>query len=162
MRFFTYTLNKKEVFFILSLSVSFLFIGCSSDNAHIASIKNINHEINGFKYKKDIDTYGINEKYADIDDFYKNNGGDCEDFCIAKYRKLSEIGIDNSKLSFVLLSEKNFKKNPQYHMVLRYSDENSTLWLDNNTDFYWLDRIWKIVGEFDIKDIEKQISKTSV
>lgn len=52
---------------------------------------------------------------------YINGTGDCEDFVIAKYFTLLELGIDKSKLSVL----HNLHEN-EYHLILAYQENSSS------------------------------------
>ncbi len=59
-----------------------------------------------------------------------SNGGDCEDFVIAKYYTLAKLGVSEQCLSLNYVKVKNYNKS---HMVLIYqcSDQDKALVLDN-------------------------------
>lgn len=61
---------------------------------------------------------------------FRSNGGDCEDFTIAKYFSLLELGIPDSKMRLIYV--KAIELN-QFHMVLAYypTPSSEPLILDN-------------------------------
>ncbi len=83
------------------------------------SVKNINRTINSIKYKRDkVDEWKTPEDF-------KKNGGDCEDFAIAKYFELEKQGHDITETEFAYC-----ELNGQAHMVLLH--EGTVL--DNTTN----------------------------
>ena len=79
------------------------------------SVKNINRTINSIKYKRDkVDEWKTPEDF-------KKNGGDCEDFAIAKYFELEKQGHDITETEFAYC-----ELNGQAHMVLLHEGTRST------------------------------------
>ncbi|MDE1336292.1 transglutaminase-like cysteine peptidase [Vibrio aestuarianus] len=77
----------------------------------------INSFFNQLYFVNDIDLWGKNDYWATPLEFLGSNAGDCEDFTIAKYFSLLELGIDDKKLRLVYV--KAIELN-QFHMVLAY------------------------------------------
>lgn len=77
----------------------------------------INRFFNQLYFVNDIDLWGKNDYWATPLEFLGSNAGDCEDFTIAKYFSLLELGIDDKKLRLVYV--KAIELN-QFHMVLAY------------------------------------------
>lgn len=97
----------------------------------IGKMAQLNSFFNSFPKIKDIEKYGISDYWATPKEFVLN-GGDCEDFVIAKYFSfVEEIGIEKEKLFFLIA-----KRGSSFHMVLLYADslENSPLVFDNETN----------------------------
>jgi len=87
----------------------------------------INTYIAAFAYKSDKITYGSLDYWATSEEFYKNNGGDCEDIAIAQYDLLVKYGINKNKLDFV-----KGKMRQGLHIVLRYKiDETNYVVLEH-------------------------------
>jgi predicted transglutaminase-like cysteine proteinase len=89
---------------------------------------------NGFfnkvKFISDIDHWGKDDYWATPVQLLASDGGDCEDFSIAKYFTLRQMGIpaERMRLTYVKALELN-----QAHMVLTYyiTPESDPLVLDN-------------------------------
>jgi len=102
-------------------------------NRHIeenSKLKKVNEFFNKFEFVNDIDHWGKEDYWATPLQMLTSNGGDCEDFSIAKYFTLREMGVpaDRMRLTYVKALELN-----QAHMVLTYysSPDAEPLVLDN-------------------------------
>lgn len=60
----------------------------------------VNTWVNGISYKSDKETYGVNDYWATLYKFVGKNKGDCEDYTIAKYYILKELGINPNRMKF--------------------------------------------------------------
>lgn len=93
-------------------------------------LKQVNDFFNQVRFLDDSIHWGQKDYWATPVEFLISNGGDCEDFSIAKYYTLQEVGVDMSKLSisYVKALELN-----QAHMVLTYYETPASipLVLDN-------------------------------
>jgi predicted transglutaminase-like cysteine proteinase len=97
-----------------------------------------NTYINSLRGVKDIVTSGSDDIWASREEFLKTGTGDCEDYVIAKYFSLKDLGVNTSKLYFVVVK---VKKAPNFHMVLAYFPK-----ADIKKDPYILDNLsWKIL-----------------
>jgi predicted transglutaminase-like cysteine proteinase len=92
-------------------------------------LKKVNRYFNKIIPSYDQDQYLSADKWATRKDFLFNGKGDCEDYAIAKYFTLIELGFDPTKL--FLTTVKTSKGG--YHMVLAYyfNFKKSPLILDN-------------------------------
>ncbi|MGR5238280.1 transglutaminase-like cysteine peptidase [Vibrio alfacsensis] len=90
----------------------------------------VNDFFNQLYFVDDINLWGKNDYWATPLEFLGSNAGDCEDFTIAKYFSLLELGIPDSKMRLVYV--KAIELN-QFHMVLAYYPTASSepLILDN-------------------------------
>jgi predicted transglutaminase-like cysteine proteinase len=90
----------------------------------------VNQFFNQVRFLNDIDHWKQEDYWATPLEFLISNGGDCEDFSIAKYYTLKELGVDISKMSIAYV--KAIELN-QAHMVLTYYETPSAipLVLDN-------------------------------
>lgn len=61
----------------------------------------VNAFINQLQYIDDLKKWGKPDYWASPQEFIKANGGDCEDFAIAKYFTLVSMGIPDSRLRVV-------------------------------------------------------------
>ncbi|WP_133502529.1 transglutaminase-like cysteine peptidase [Marinomonas balearica] len=87
-------------------------------NAKIVDKLNaINNFFNLMDFVDDINHWGKKDYWATPVEFLATRGGDCEDFTIAKYFALRELGVPDEKLRLVYV--KALKLN-QHHMVLAY------------------------------------------
>lgn len=77
----------------------------------------VNDFFNELAFVNDIDHWGMEDYWATPLQMLASNGGDCEDFSIAKYFTLREMGIpaERMRLTYVKALELN-----QAHMVLTY------------------------------------------
>lgn len=80
--------------------------------------------------KDDRQKYGMDDYWTTQKEFIINGKGDCEDYAIAKYFTLLELGIDKKKLYFAVVQVKG--RNSK-HMVLLYIQDKQSmpLILDN-------------------------------
>ncbi len=89
-----------------------------------------NSFFNKMKFVSDIDHWGKEDYWATPLQTLASNGGDCEDFSIAKYFTLRQMGIpaEQMRLTYVKALELN-----QAHMVLTYysTPDADPLVLDN-------------------------------
>lgn len=90
----------------------------------------VNNFFNQLYFVNDIKLWGKNDYWATPLEFLGSNAGDCEDFTIAKYFSLLELGVSDKKLRLVYV--KAIELN-QFHMVLAYYSKPSAepVLLDN-------------------------------
>ncbi|GAB4141405.1 MAG: hypothetical protein Tsb0016_09030 [Sphingomonadales bacterium] len=93
-------------------------------------LKLVQQYFNTMPYRSDQELYGRTDYWANVGEFL-SNGGDCEDYAIAKYRALVEGGFDPESLRIVLLHD---RVNQSAHAVLA-AYLNDRVWiLDNQID----------------------------
>ncbi|WP_410000912.1 transglutaminase-like cysteine peptidase [Vibrio hangzhouensis] len=85
--------------------------------SEIEQLTGINQFFNQLNFVDDIQLWGKKDYWATPLEFLGSNAGDCEDFTIAKYFSLLELGISDKKLRLVYV--KAIELN-QFHMVLAY------------------------------------------
>lgn len=108
------------------------------NDSDIKKINLVNTWVNQIKYKSDKEVYGVNDYWATLYEFVGKNRGDCEDYTIAKYYILKELGIDPKRMKFTYVIYKNRRGKKISHMVLSYlkvlrpKSKNQILILDNN------------------------------
>jgi len=90
----------------------------------------INAEINKVPYLSDQTRFGVADKWADPDDFVLN-GGDCEDFALAKYKFLAQVGLPVSQMYVIGVHSRH---SGQAHASLIVEQASTTLILDNTSD----------------------------
>ena len=104
----------------------------------IEQLEAVNKWFNYIKYKSDIKVYGQNDYWATLYEFTGKGMGDCEDYTIAKYYTLKELGFDIKRLKFTYVIYKDRKGKKISHMVLAYlnvakpKSKKDILILDNN------------------------------
>jgi predicted transglutaminase-like cysteine proteinase len=86
----------------------------------IKKLNVVNTWVNGIKYKSDKAVYGVNDYWATLYEFVGKNRGDCEDYTIAKYYILKELGVDPRKMKFTYVVYKDKRGKKISHMVLAY------------------------------------------
>lgn len=98
-----------------------------SDEEKLAAV---NRFFNKMKWVEDQELWGQKDYWATPVESLLKNAGDCEDFSIAKYFTLLEMGIPEEKLS---ISYVRFSSDGQSHMVLTYYPDSRSepLILDN-------------------------------
>jgi predicted transglutaminase-like cysteine proteinase len=108
----------------------FKLMATASAGSESDSLEKVNRFFNGFRFIDDISLWGLNNYWATPVEFIGVNGGDCEDYSIAKYFTLLEMGVPDEKMRITMV--KAVKLN-QYHMVLAYYDSPASipLILDN-------------------------------
>lgn len=94
------------------------------------TLKKVNRFFNMFRFIDDSKLWGVNNYWATPVEFIGVNGGDCEDYSIAKYFTLLELGIPDDKMRITMVKAVHLN---QYHMVLAYYDTPGSipLILDN-------------------------------
>ncbi|USE37730.1 transglutaminase-like cysteine peptidase [Endozoicomonas sp. SCSIO W0465] len=90
----------------------------------------VNDFFNRMRFMNDIDHWGEEDFWATPVEFLASGAGDCEDFSIAKYFTLRELGVSDEKLRITYVKAVEFD---QAHMVLSYfaSPGQEPLILDN-------------------------------
>ncbi|MCP4326030.1 MAG: hypothetical protein GY951_14645 [Psychromonas sp.] len=98
--------------------------------AELEKVTDVNNFFNLLQFVDDIKLWGVKNYWATPLEFLGVNGGDCEDFAIAKYFTLLELGVPDIKMRITMV--KAVKLN-QYHMVVAYYETPGSipLILDN-------------------------------
>lgn len=106
----------------------------SQGQTDLQKVVEVNAFFNRLKYVSDSVLWKRNDYWATPEEFLQLGAGDCEDFAIAKYFALLELGVEESKLRMAEVRALELK---QPHMVLLYFDarpgDESPLVLDNLT-----------------------------
>lgn len=91
----------------------------NKDTLH--KLKDVNDFWNKIKYRRDKSVWGKKDYWASPFEFLGRGAGDCEDYAIAKYYSLRELGIPEKKLriTYVKLLRRRTKYE-EAHMVLTY------------------------------------------
>ncbi|MEG2172935.1 MAG: transglutaminase-like cysteine peptidase [Desulfovibrionaceae bacterium] len=93
-------------------------------------IKAVNSFWNKWPYRQDKDVYG-KEDYWAAPYLFRKNSGDCEDYCIAKYFTLREVGFTSEQMRIVIVMEKI--RNIPHAIVVVYINNDAYI-LDNLTN----------------------------
>jgi predicted transglutaminase-like cysteine proteinase len=93
-------------------------------------LRAINRFFNRWPYKSDRETYRASEYWAAPDEFMSNSG-DCEDYAIAKFFALRELGFANRELRIAVVYD-NLRRIG--HAVLAVYTEGDIVILNNQTD----------------------------
>lgn len=95
-----------------------------------AKLTRVNNFFNMLYFVDDKTLWGEDNYWATPVEFIGANGGDCEDYAIAKYFTLLALGIDDQKMRITMVNALKLK---QYHMVLSYYETPGSvpLVLDN-------------------------------
>ena len=91
----------------------------------------VNDFMNQTPFVSDIQHWGKTDYWATPIEFLSTNGGDCEDFSIAKYFTLRALGVADDKLRITYVKE--LVQYNEAHMVLAYfpSADDEPMVLDN-------------------------------
>ncbi len=93
-------------------------------------LRAVNRFFNRWPYKSDRETYRASEYWAAPDEFMSYSG-DCEDYAIAKFFALGELGFANRNLRIAVVYD-NLRRIG--HAVLAVYTEGDILILNNQTD----------------------------
>lgn len=93
-------------------------------------LEKVNQFFNQLAFVSDMDHWGVEDYWATPVEMLATNGGDCEDFSIAKYFTLVEMGVPLSRLKITYVKALSLN---QAHMVLTYypTPGSTPLVLDN-------------------------------
>ncbi|TQV81590.1 transglutaminase-like cysteine peptidase [Denitrobaculum tricleocarpae] len=92
-----------------------------------AKLNAVNRYFNRWPYKLDKEVFGVNEYWASPVEFMTRSG-DCEDFSIAKYFALKELGFTQEEMRIVILMDRIRNIG---HAVLAIYEKNDILVLDS-------------------------------
>lgn len=107
-------------------------------SSEIKKLNVVNSWMNHIRYRSDQEVYGISDYWATLYEFVGKGMGDCEDYTIAKYYVLKELGISPKRMKFTYVIYKNRSGKKISHMVLAYlkipkpKKKSDILILDNN------------------------------
>jgi predicted transglutaminase-like cysteine proteinase len=99
--------------------------------AERAKLDLVNDFMNQTPFVSDIQHWGKTDYWATPVEFLSTNGGDCEDFSIAKYFTLRAIGVSDERLRITYVKE--IVQYNEAHMVLAYfpNPDDEPMVLDN-------------------------------
>lgn len=93
-------------------------------------LREVNDFFNQVRFISDKTHWNKSDYWATPVEFLATDGGDCEDFSLAKYFTLKAMGVDEQKLNLTYVKALNYN---QAHMVVTYyaSPRSEPLVLDN-------------------------------
>ena len=102
----------------------------AKDVGELDKLEKVNDFFNNTPYHSDQSVWGVSDYWATRLEFIGKDKGDCEDFVIAKYFTLKELGVPTSKMYMTYAKSLKFKV---AHMVLTYYEtpKSIPLVLDN-------------------------------
>jgi len=86
----------------------------------IQKLNAVNEWYNYIRYRSDQEVYGVSDYWATLYEFVGKGMGDCEDYTIAKYYTLKELGIDPHRMKFTYVVYRDRRGHNISHMVLSY------------------------------------------
>lgn len=97
---------------------------------HLAGV---NDYFNRVRFVPDIRHWGMDDYWATPAEFFASDGGDCEDYAVAKYFALRELGVPTARLRITYVTSSRIR---EPHMVLAYypTPAAEPLILDNLDD----------------------------
>ena len=120
----------------------------------LRKLSHVNSFINKILPAHDISTQASLDYWATPKEFLLQGHGDCEDYVIAKYFTLLELGIPKEKLYFAVVDMKGEKTS---HMILLYLEnkESTPLVLDNLSSVVIpLTKRTKLIPKFAFNEID--------
>ncbi len=88
---------------------------------------------NQFRFAGDPQTWGEDEYWAEPAEFARRSQGDCDDYVMAKYLTLRELGFPAERMRLVVGKLTRRKTAPrEFHVVLRCQTEKGPFILENN------------------------------
>jgi len=94
-------------------------------------LKSVNKLVNRVRYRSDKRQYGTNDYWASPAEFFANGKGDCEDYSIAKYFALRELGFATQDMRLIIAKDSKIN---EYHAVLSVNVGGQFYILDNRTN----------------------------
>jgi predicted transglutaminase-like cysteine proteinase len=91
-------------------------------------VEQVNKYVNSHPYILDQDNWGLSDYWETPVEFFMN-GGDCEDFAIAKYASLRVLGVPEERMRLVIVQDK--VKNIPHAVLTVYDEVGGAMVLDN-------------------------------
>lgn len=107
------------------------FLGRLEGEDRLRQLDAVNRFINRFRYVSDSRNYGVMNYWATAAQLF-SRGGDCEDYVVAKYISLRELGIPVSNLRVVVL--KDTGRNLAHAVLVAYVDGAAWVLDNQNAD----------------------------
>lgn len=110
----------------------------SIPSSEYGMLLSVNDRINRkSSWRSDLDVWRVEDYWASPKEFLEKRKGDCEDFAIAKYFLLLDIGVKPELLRLVHVQIRG-----EAHMVLAYGEEDPYI-LDSYPGRHWVQRLSK-------------------
>ncbi len=93
----------------------------------VEQLRSVNARLNGVRYVTDPVNWGLEDYWSTLAQFLRRDG-DCEDYAIAKYMLLKQIGVPAMDMKVVILMDQNLGI---AHAVLAVKAGSATYILDN-------------------------------
>lgn len=93
-------------------------------------LQKLDHIYDQVPYERDSINYGEEDYWATPEEFLERNLGDCEEYAIAKYLTLKELGWSDDAMRIVVLWDSEIS---EHHAVLVVKSEEKEWILDNAT-----------------------------
>ena len=93
----------------------------------VEQLRAINHHLNQVAYVTDMVNWQQNDYWATIRQFFRKNG-DCEDYAIAKFYSLKELGFESDQMRIVIVQDNNL--NIAHAVLAVYLDDK--IWILDN------------------------------
>ncbi len=101
----------------LRLKAWFLLLKNDQSTTTLIKLTNTNDFFNQMHYLSDEKVWGKDDYWATPLEFLGVGAGDCEDYAIAKYYSLIQLGIKSDQLRLIYVKALNLN---EFHMVLAY------------------------------------------
>lgn len=95
-----------------------------------SQIVEVNRRMNTAPYIEDVDNYGSTDYWATPAEFF-DRSGDCEDYAIAKFMTLRELGVPNEQMRIAVVHDTNLDL---VHAVLVVYHDDVAYLLDNQIE----------------------------
>ncbi len=106
-------------------------LASAADLGRKEQLQAINRFFNRWPYKSDREIYRVSEYWATPSEFMARSG-DCEDYAIAKFFALRELGFSNDQMRIAIVYDRLRRSG---HAVLVVYLDDDILILNNQTDF---------------------------
>jgi len=90
----------------------------------------IDQFFNRIPYVEDKQNWGVSDYWATPDEFVARNAGDCEDFAVAKYAALKQLGVPEERMRLAIVQD--MVKGIPHAILIVYTDKGAML-LDNQS-----------------------------
>jgi len=109
------------------------FIRSDTSVTDMEKLKKVNVFFNKLPFVDDLTHWGVEDYWATPVEFLASNGGDCEDYALAKYFTLIAMGVNKRRLSLTYMEKMDVD---EPHMVMTYNEVpgEEPLILDNLSD----------------------------
>lgn len=93
------------------------FVNGDNSGSELEKLEKVNQFFNRLTFVSDVIHWQMKDYWATPIEFLASNGGDCEDFAVAKYFTLKMLGVPEQKLNLTYVKA---WKLDQAHMVVTY------------------------------------------